>query len=95
MDDKHAGKIAFRGQQTVHLIEVGYTGDYGVHDRVAHILTQHRELQAMLLNHGWKEVHMHAFAIGHTGMQPLNNMAVLQSLKLDDANCCNSLLATQ
>ena len=74
----------------MHLIEVGYTGDYGVHDRVAHKLTQHRELQAELLDHGWKEVHMHAFVIGHTGVQPQSNMAVLQSLQVDDAN---SLLA--
>ena len=81
-----ASKKAFRRQQTVHLIEVGYTGDYGVHDRVAHKLTQHRELQAELLDHGWMEVHMHAFVIGHTGMQPQSNMAVLQTLQVDDAN---------
>ena len=46
VDDKHASKKAFRRQQRVHLIEVGYTGNYGVHDRVAHKLNQHRELQA-------------------------------------------------
>ena len=91
LDDKRASKIAFRRQQTVHLIEVGYTGDYGLHDRVAHKLTQHRELQAKLLDHGWKEVHMHAFVIGHTGVQPQSNMAVLQALQVNDAN---SLLAT-
>ena len=90
VDNKRASKIAFRRQQTVHLIEVGYTGDYGLHDRVAHKLTQHSELQAKLLDHGWKEVHMHAFVIGHTGMQPQSNMAVLQALQVDNAN---SLLA--
>ena len=91
VDNKRACKIAFRRQQTIHLIEVGYTGDYGLHDRVAHKLTQHSELQAKLLDHSWKEVHMHAFVIGHTGMQPQSNMAVLQALQLNDAN---SLLAT-
>ena len=91
VDKKRAIEIAFRRQQTVHLIEVGYTGDYGLHDRVAHKLTQHGELQAKLLDHSWKEVHMHAFVIGHTGMQPQSNMAVLQALQVDDAN---SLLAT-
>ena len=45
-----------------------------MHDRVAHKLTQHRGLQAELLDHGWREVHMHAFVIGHTGMQPHSNM---------------------
>ena len=29
---------------------------------------------------------MHAFVIGHTGMQPQSNMAVLQTLQVDDAN---------
>ena len=90
VDDKRANKKAFREQQTVHLIEVGYTGDYGVHARVAHRLTQQKELQANLLNHGWKEVHMHAFVVSHTGIQPQSNMAALQALQVDDAN---SLLA--
>ena len=63
---------------------MGYTGDYGLHDRVAHKLTQHSELQAKLLDHGGKEVHMHTFVIGHTGMQPQSNMAVLQALQVDD-----------
>ena len=45
----------------VHLIEVGYTGDYGIHARVAHKLNQHRDLQANLLQHGWKEVQVHTF----------------------------------
>ena len=32
---KRANKKAFRERQPIHLIEVGYTGDYGVHARVA------------------------------------------------------------
>ena len=45
-----------------------------------------RKLQAILLDHGWKEVHMHACVIGHTRLQPQSNMAVLQTLQVDDAN---------
>ena len=54
VNDKRASKKASWKHQTVQLIEVGYTGDYGVHDRVAHEVTQHRELQANLLDYGWR-----------------------------------------
>ena len=90
VDDKRASKKAYRRQQTVHLIEVGYTGDFGIHARVAHKLNQHRDLQANLLQHGWKEVQVHAFVVSHTGIQPQSNMAVLQALQVEDAD---SLLA--
>ena len=86
VDDKSANKKAYRQQHTIHLVEVGYTGDYGVHDRVAQKLTQHNDLQANLLNHGWKDVHMHAFVVGHTGMQPQSNLTVLQALQVDNAD---------
>ena len=76
---------------SVHLIEVGYTGDYGVHARVAHKLDQHRQVQANLLQHGWKKVQVHAFVVSHTGTHPQSNMAVLQALQVDDAD---SLLAS-
>ena len=71
---------------SVHLIEVGYTGDYGVHARVAHKIDQHRKVQAKLLQHGWKEVQVHAFVVSHTGIHPQSNMAVLQALQVDDAD---------
>ena len=86
VDDKRASKKAYRRQQTVHLIEVGYIGDYGIHARVAHKLNQHRDLQANLLQHGWKEVQVHAFVVSHTGIQPQSNMAVLQALQVEDAD---------
>ena len=47
---------------------------------------QHDDMRAKLLAHGWKEVHLHAFVISHTGMLPTSNMAVLQALQVDDTN---------
>ena len=90
VDDKRASKKVFRRQPTIHLIEVGYTGDYGVHDRVAHKLTQHRELQANLLDHRWKEVHMHAFVAEFLCGLSQSNMAVFKPCRWTNAN---SLLA--
>ena len=58
---------------------------------MAHKLTQHGKLQANLLEHGWKEVHMHACEVSHTGIQPQSNMAVLQALQVDVAD---SMLAS-
>ena len=84
--DRQVHKRAYRQQHSVHLVEVGYTGDYSVHDRVQTKLTQHDDMRAKLLAHGWKEVHLHAFVISHTGMLPTNNMAVLQALQVDDTN---------
>ena len=38
------------------------------------------------LQHGWKEVQVHDFVVGHTGIQLQSNVGVLQALQVDDAD---------
>ena len=60
----------------VHIIEVGYTGDWYVHERVKDKLDQHEQLRRNLRAFGWTSVHLHAFVLGHSGVMPGGNVGV-------------------
>lgn len=54
----------------VHVIEVGYAGDWYVHERVKDKLDQHEQLRRNLRAFGWTSVYLHAFVLGHSGGYP-------------------------
>ena len=56
-----------RQQSTVDIIEIKYTYDLLIHERVADAVAQHEKLQQNLLDAGWGTVHIHAFIIGSAG----------------------------
>ena len=65
---------------TLHLVEVGYTSDFRVHDHVQAKLDQHERLVSNLRRSGWREVRLHAFIIGHTGVMRQDNVDILREL---------------
>ena len=67
-------------RMAVHLIEVGYTSDLRVHDRVQAKLDQHRQLSENFRQFGWRDVRVHAFIVGHTGVMRSDNSTVLMEL---------------
>ena len=70
---------------TLHLIEVGYTSDFRVHAHVQAKLEQHEQLVANLRRSGWRDVRLHAFIIGHTGVMRQGNVNVLLELGVSPA----------
>ena len=65
---------------TVHLVEVGYTSDFLLHDRRQAKLEQHSDLRRNLLAFGWAKVQVHCFIVGHTGVMLQDNANHLISL---------------
>ena len=63
----------------MHIIEVGYSGDWHVHERVKDKLDQHEQLHRNLRAFVWTSVHLHAFVLGHSGVMPGGNVDVLHS----------------
>ena len=66
----------------VHLIEVGFTSDLLVHDRVQVKLDQHEQLRRNLLAYGWADVRVHPIIIGHTGVMRATTAAIMSTLGL-------------
>lgn len=64
----------------LHLVEVTFTSDLRVHDRVATKMQQHAQLCADLRAFGWVNVHLHIFIMGHTGVVRVHNTDILHSL---------------
>ena len=65
---------------TVHIVEVGYTSDFLLHERRSTKLEQHSQLRRNLLDFGWVNVRMHAFVVGHTGVMLASNADVMTAL---------------
>ena len=64
----------------VHIVEVGYTSDYLLHERRRTKLEQHSELCRNLSAFGWVNIRMHAFVVGHTGVMLAANGDLLTAL---------------
>ena len=64
----------------VHLVEVTYTSDFHVHDRVQAKREQHAQLRRNFLDFGWQKVSIHVFVIGHTGVMREANASLLIEL---------------
>ena len=65
---------------TLHLLEVTYTSDCALQDRVAVKRRQHAHLCQALTQQGWRDVRLHIFVIGHTGVMGAENADVLRNL---------------
>ena len=70
---------------TVHVVEVGYTSDYLLHERRRTKLEQHAQLCRNLASYGWVNVRMHAFVVGHTGVMLADNASAMTSLGVSPA----------
>ena len=67
----------------VHLVEVTYTSDLHLHDRVQTKLDQHADLRRNLLAYGWVNVQIHVFVLGHTGVMRSHSATSLTELGID------------
>ena len=65
---------------TVHLIEIGFTSYFLVHDRVQVKLDQHDQLRRNLMAYGWVNVQVHPVIIGHTGVMRSATASVLTAV---------------
>ena len=64
----------------LHLVEVTFTTDFALVDRVAFQTTQHERLCRCLAEAGWSNVELHLFIVGHTGVMCLDNAQALLDL---------------
>ena len=65
---------------TVHLVEVTFTSDTRVHDRVESKAAQHAQLCRDFRAYGWVDIRLHIFIMGHTGMTRMHNAEILLAL---------------
>ena len=64
----------------LHLLEVTFTTDFALVDRVASKTAQHERLCRCLADAGWSNVEFHLFVVGHTGVMGLDNAQALLDL---------------
>ena len=64
----------------MHLLEVTFTTDFALVDRVASKKAQHARLCRCLADAGWSNVEFHLFIVGHTGVMGLDNAQALLDL---------------
>ena len=64
----------------LHLVEVTFTTDFALVDRVASKTAQHARLCRCLAEAGWSNVGLHLFIVGHTGVMGLDNAQALLDL---------------
>ena len=76
--------VARRRDSVLHLVEVGYTMDFRVHEHMAVKIQQHSQLRSNLLSYGWGSVWIHAFIVGHTGIMCRVNAEILRDLGVPD-----------
>ena len=75
----------------IHLVEVTFSGDFNLHDRLPDKQAQHARLLENLVAFGWRDVRLHIFVVGHTGIMLASNAAVLQELGVGSG--CMKILA--
>ena len=64
----------------LHLVEVTFTTDFALVDRVASKTAQHERLCRCLADAGWSNVELHLFIVGHTGVMGWDNAQALLDL---------------
>ena len=64
----------------LHLVEVTYTTDFALMDRLVAKTAQHAALCRCLAAAGWTDVVLHVFIVGHTGVMGMDNAQALLDL---------------
>ena len=81
-----------RLQSTVDLIEIKYTYDLLIHERVTDATAQHSQLRQNLLNAGWGTVNIHPFIVGSAGTIRKASHSILNQCGITDPEQRNILL---
>ena len=75
----------------LHLVEVTFTTDFALADRVAMKTRQHQQLCSLLREAGWHDVVLHIFVIGHTGVMGNDNHGILEALGIPPSQLKDAL----
>jgi len=81
-----------RQQCTVDIVEIKYTYDHFLHDRVPDAIAQHEQLRLNLLNAGWGTVNIHPFIIGSAGTIRAESHDILNTCGITDVEQRKTLL---
>ena len=73
--------VRHQQEARLHLVEVTFTTDFALEDRVAFKTAQHEQLCRCLADAGWSNVDFHLFIVGHTGVMGLDNARALLDLE--------------
>lgn len=63
-------------------IELGFTSDLNLVQYMHAKLQQPQQLKDILLNFGWRTVHLHTFIVGHTGVMLTRNADILADMRV-------------
>ena len=74
------GVLGVSKSSRLHLVEVTFTTEISLADRVAVKTRQHEQMCNLLREAGWQDVVLDIFVVGHTGVMGNSNRGILEAL---------------